>query len=293
MNTSTLSILKEIGNQLDNGQFPRVYNSGIIEPENPAVVHQTQGKETRNGRRKRKKRPATRPWERPSRGQGATRGSRNADSLSPLISTKLQRRYERHVAELIRVYPDTEYWDTVMGMWLKVESSLLMGADQKATFLIFLPYVESVRVQAWGFWTTLFTQVWIGPRHTNYPDGSICAFEPSDNTWATGKNLVLLLGLYSLWAVKHLHLELVGQWPGYQAVHHPYERMTEIKDNEYCGCETVSKRYIECCKIIDFSMDISEIKADFRKRYGAARIPPKSVLDYMNGKGPLPSFRYS
>lgn len=89
---------------------------------------------------------------------------------------------------------------------------------------------------------------WFGPRHTNYPDGSICAFEKDAETWAFGDSLVALLDLLSVWAIRQLYLESFGRWPGPQASSYPYERLIEFQDTEHCGCAKLKGRYSQCCK---------------------------------------------
>lgn len=76
--------------------------------------------------------------------------------------------------------------------------------------------------------------------------------ERRDGTWAFGDSLVTLLDLYSVWALRHLHHEVFGRWPGPQAVTQPYERMLELADDEHCGClSSEGHRYIDCCKTKD------------------------------------------
>jgi hypothetical protein len=168
-------------------------------------------------------------------------------------------------------------------MWLRTDSLLLDGLTRKATFLTHIPFDRGGRASAWGYWTTAVSASWIGPRHTNFPDGSICAFEPRDGTWSVGDKIVKLLDLYTLWALRHLHLEVFGRWPGHQSVPIPYERLQELKDDELCGCDQADLLYSECCKPADLALDRQEAFADFLRLTGGHREPPKLVVPVILG----------
>jgi hypothetical protein len=135
-------------------------------------------------------------------------------------------------------------------------------------------------VRAWGFWCEGGAGVrWIGPRHTNYPDGSICAFDGEDRTWAFGDSLVTLADLYSVWAVRHLYLDHFGRWPGPQSSSHPYERLTEHRDDEHCSCGRSGRRYGECCQPADLQLNRCALAIDFLGWIEfSERTPPQSVV---------------
>ena len=123
---------------------------------------------------------------------------------------------------------------------------------------------------------------WIGPRHTNFPDGSVCAFEPADKTWVIGDPLVTLLDLYTLWALRHLHLQVFGRWPGHQAVRHPYERILELREDEHCGCDMSDKLYGKCCRDRDLRRDrIADAVNFIILASGGLRKPPNSVVKFV------------
>ena len=150
---------------------------------------------------------------------------------------------------------------------------MLDGLPRHARFLIGISYLWPF-VWSWGFWAhELMSPVWIGPRHTNFYDGSICAFEFADETWIFGQPLVKLMDLYTVWALRHLHLEVVGTWPGQQVAHYAIERLSEQRDTELCGCGGM-QTYGECCK----SNDESKIEvADAVQFAWFPRTPPLSV----------------
>jgi len=165
-------------------------------------------------------------------------------------------------------------------MWLWVPSPLIPGLRQHALFLLGICYAEAY-IRSWAFWgDPLARPAWIGPRHTNFPDGSICAYEPSDGTWGFGEPLIALIDLYSVWAVRHLHLLIFGRWPGPQAVHLPYERLLEISPEEHCGCGQ-DRRYADCCRPRDLARDriVDAVDFLFWSR-GTLRSPPQAVMDF-------------
>jgi len=167
-------------------------------------------------------------------------------------------------------------------MWALVESRLFDGMRKRAWFLIGVS-CRYAAIRSWAFWVdALGLPVWIGPRHTNYNDGSICAFEPADGTWGFGDGLVALADLYTLWAARQLHLEVFGRWPGAQAVHRPYERILEIRPSEQCGCREASGDYGECCSVRDFARDRVADAVEFVcwTRF-EVRSPPTEVLDFV------------
>lgn len=176
-------------------------------------------------------------------------------------------------------------------MWLRTESTIIYGLARRATFLTAIPYDENTRPKSWGFWQTpLFIQ-WIGPRHTNFPDGSVCAYEPRDGTWTSEKGIVALLDFYSIWALQHLYLENLERWPGHQSVWHPHERLTEMREDEYCGCENSDRLYGECCRPKDLTLNRIDMAFDFWKIFGKHRSPPEVISKFMNGSAELPHLK--
>jgi hypothetical protein len=163
-------------------------------------------------------------------------------------------------------------------MWFLVPSRLLAGLSQPALFLVGVSYVRTA-VRSWSFWRDpVVGPVWIGPRHTNYPDGSICAYEPSDSTWIFGNPLVELIDLYSVWALRHLHLRTFGRWPGAQAVHRPYERPLELNPEEHCGCGSQARSYAECCPPEDVAGDRIAMPSILCSGRGAHCAPLRELL---------------
>jgi hypothetical protein len=285
--------LQQIGRQLDRNIFPCVTDGGIVVPNTAPLPSLTLGEEKKN-ENQRKRRSESKPWAR------ATRRKRKAcrpwQTCHPpsIVSTKLQTKYKNGLNDVSLAYPNTQVWQQADGMWLLTESTLLPEHWHKAIFITAIPYVWPYTVRSWGFWAGGFFNepAWIGPRHTNFPDGSVCAFEPTDKTWIVGQDIVKLLDLYTLWAVRHLHLIVFGRWPGHQAVFHPCERLLEIRHDELCGCGLSDKLYEECCQAKDLARDRVEDAVDFYFYSGCEeRKPPDAILKFVREqKDPPPLF---
>lgn len=276
------AVIREIGEQLDRGVFPVVYNRGIVRPSGAPGSSSIHGLEMRHEAAG-SSRPATGPWQWSPRRQGApgipwpARRFRPAGAPAPVVSAQLRSAYEEGLTDCARAYPSLAAWDSEHGMWLTAESVIVDGLGRTALFLLHLPYSRTSRVRGWGFWKTAASRIWIGPRHTNFPDGSICAFEIADGTWNPGDPPVALLDLYTVWAAKHLHLELFDRWPGFQSVPRPAERMCEIRDDEFCGCGNHTSLYRDCCKSGDPRETTSAEMIDFWGLHH--RHPPLEIVE--------------
>lgn len=267
--------LEEIASQLDRGIYPEVYNGGFVMPCE-ADVPENQGEVTKHV----KHRQNTGRSKAGAR-HGAAGGQGPASTAPSLILTDLKTRYESQLDAVLEAYPKTLVWQQPEGLLLLAESALLPGLDQSAQFLVAVPYSSPWLVKGWGFWGVSPIGVeWIGPRHTNFPDGSICAFEYSDGTWTIGGSLVQLLDIYSVWALRHLHLKQRGRWPGYQAIHFAYERVLELRADEYCGCAHSERLYGECCQPNDKNRNLVADAVNFILQcHHGHRQPPQRVTD--------------
>lgn len=290
LQTEIIEKIRVIGDNLDINQYPRVYNGGFVRPIDPPVPL-TQGQEVNYVQSSRRSTTGSR--QRPQRRQRQTSRSGTPSRRTPIIDARLRIRYEEQLGAVQEAYPGAINWCQDNGMWLLTESSLFDGLGQKATFLTNIPYISNVPKlgpRSWGFWTTPVFCDWIGPRHTNMPDGSICAFEPQDRSWRTTLPLVKLLDLYSVWAARHLHLKLFGRWPGYQSVPYVFERCTEIKDTEFCGCSLRNRRYIDCCKQSDIQAAKVENPVEYLRKVGRlnSRVCPTEIVNLVRFRNNVP-----
>jgi hypothetical protein len=279
--TNPLTILKKIGHQLDDNIFPRIMNGGIVTPGEFAVITSPWAEEKIDERQE-KRRPETRPWTGPSGGQRQTVRGGTPGSAPPFVCADFKNQYDGELTAVNEAYPGTRVWHQNEGLWLLTKSSLLPGLWQNAVILTGIPYVRTRTVRSWGFWmgTPLRYPTWIGPRHTNFPDGSICAFEPSDGTWKLGDPLVVLLDIYTLWALRHLHLQIFQRWPGRQVAHFVHERLTEQKLTEFCGCGS-DRLYVNCCQETDHRSDRVHEAIRFFNLGGGLRTPPNAVTTFI------------
>lgn len=284
-------VLHQFGDLLDHYRTVRVRKGGFVafERDDPAA----QVQETEHEQRQGTSRPAARSRQGAAGRQGQAGRSRQAGSRSRFRS--LRSAYEEQLDELEKAYPTLRVFPDDDGMWLLAQSSVMDGLNADATFLVGLPFHVEVGPRAWGFWNTRDGLRWIGDRHTNFFDGSICAFSPDDGAWAEGGELDTLLNLYTVWAMRHLHLEVIGRWPGRQhSLPHPYYRLIEIKPDELCTCGIRGVRYGDCCRPKDVGNDFMKMKIHFEAWQGGRirdRAPPAAVSAFIESKGELPRLR--
>jgi len=200
-----------LGRDFDKEVFPKVMDGGFVSPGKPAVPFHP-GEENQDADSASSAAPSS---------EGST-SSRSPGAAASLERPVARAFYENDLINAQAAYPGMRVWDQGEGMWLMTESGVLPHLTKAATFLTAINFSNQL-VKSWGFWREYAIGVrWIGPRHTNFNDGSICAFEPTDGTWTFGSSLVQLIDLYSVWALRHLHFELFGRWPGRQVAHHPF-----------------------------------------------------------------------
>jgi len=287
-----MNILQEVGQQLDRNIFPNVTNGGVVVPNTVPVSSLNLGEEKKDAKQS-QRRPESQPRPRSTRRQRQANRSWQTSPAASIISPKLKILCDNELNAVNDAYPNTQVWQQKEETWLLTESSLLPDHWQKAIFLTVIPFVWPYTARSWGFWEggLLRDPVWIGPRHTNFPDGSVCAFEPTDKTWLVGQSIVTLLDMYTLWALRHLHLQVFGRWPGRQAVFHPCERLLELKENELCGCGESNKVYGECCQENDLARDrVTDAIDFFLSTNGAYRKAPSAVVRFLREQKDPPRF---
>lgn len=292
MNSVILERLRELGQHLDAGHYPRVFNDGVVALSASGVGISILSVETCN-EQQRKNRSTAGSRERSAGGPWATGRSWSPGEAEPSGGRLLHENYLGQLGAVFTAYPRTAYWLCSEGMWLSVESAVLAGLDRSATFLIAIPFGRLSPIRAWAFWTRAVGYEWIGPRHTNAVDGSICAFNPSDDTWKNGGNLVELIDQYTMWSLRHLHLERLRWWPGQQTAQFIYERLTELNDNEWCGCSPDARRYSECCKQSDLTADRYRAAIEFVGGFlrFKPRQPPVNVMRFLRERRDPPAFQ--
>lgn len=259
-------------------------------PSRPKSDHFVLGKEKSNVKRT-SSGPTSGSRQRSAGWKGTASGSRPPSAPASVVSRSSATEYERHFGELIAAYPRSRLLIQADGIWLLVRSKLVQGLDREAIFVVAIPFSLEKPTQAWGFWSRgneAFAQ-WIGPRHTNFPHGSICAFDVADDVWRTGASTVTLLDLYSVWAVRHLYLEHFGRWPGPQRARWPHERRLECRPDELCGCGSLEKTYAECCHSHDVQRDALRDAVSFLlATNGGHRSPPIEIVGFLRRQSAPP-----
>lgn len=300
MQSAAREMLGEIGRQLDANVFPHVFDNGVVMPSASDVASSALGEDTED-EQQRPRGPSAGSRKGTARRERTPRGSRQAGAPARVGGGLLRTAYEAQLVSLEEAYPALRVFPDDDGMWLQAKSAILSGLDYGATFLVALPFAPGAGPRAWGFWNDPDGLLWIGPRHTNFFDGSICAFSPGDNAWAEGGDLTSLIDLYTVWALRHLHLKVLGRWPGRQyslpppnEVLNPYYRLVQCKDAELCGCGSLTTRYADCCKPKDLLSDFGRLAQEFVRRMGGGlrdRKPPTAVVDFVEGGGSRPKIR--
>lgn len=238
-------MLIRIGADLHQHVFPRVRDGGIVVPSERAASP-IMGTEKNHGRET-KRRSAVGARQRAIGRQGSPGGARPPGASAPVVRSDLHVQVEAQLSGLQENYPGTQLWRQDSGVWLLIPSRLLAGLDRHVVFAVAIQYTTAL-IRSWGFWRSIVVPPsWIGPRHTNCPDGSICAFDVFDGTWTWDTPLVVLLDIYSVWAFRHLHFETVGRWPGMHRAHLRGEKLLEFALDEYCGCQNGTQPYSACC----------------------------------------------
>jgi hypothetical protein len=285
-------LVRRIGLGLDRQVFPTVADGGLVVPSEPAAPDLHLGKERNSV--KRKKRSATGSWEGSSGWKGQTGWP--ASPATPIVRRSSAADYAEELRRLESAYPVSRVWVVKEGIWLIAHSALGEGLDREAVFVVAIPFDVARNAQGWGFWSrgSLAFAQWIGPRHTNFPHGSICAFDARDGAWQTGDSPVTLLDLYSVWAIRHLHLERFGRWPGSQAARWAYERLVECSEDELCGCGSLDRTYAECCLAEDARRNrIQDAVVFVLETSGGKRSPPAEILQFLREQCvPPPMSRY-
>jgi hypothetical protein len=193
--------------------------------------------------------------------------------------------------DLWRAYP-TDFVLGDHGLWIIVKSRPLGHAGPQVTFVIGYPHATEIEPKAWAFWKLGEFPKFVGPRHTNFPDASICAFGPDD--WERSDGVVALVDFYSTWLIRQLYFQNFGRWPGKQHGASPLYRRTEFLPEEWCGCGS-GERYGGCHQVADALLSDEAAAAEHRKVMGSdygPRRPPKSIMQFArSGFKKVPAFR--
>lgn len=289
--------IQVIGQDFDQGIFPNILDGGVLIPGARPVVPVPGKERVHHGQQSRQTNPSCAST--PSGTSAASGYPGTSGNTAPVA--RATTCMEEEIDVLKRSYPGTRSYPQAHGVWLQIPCAVLPNLGYSAKIIVAIN-TSLHHVSAWGFWVAGVAGIrWIGDRHTNYADGSICAFDGRDGTWHLRESLVKLADIYSMWAFRHLHLEVCGHWPGPQSSGRRLERMREFKPNENCGCDAPRGTYAECCMAADIAAESTPGRMDYAKTHSnimyalecQTRRPPSAVVELAsdaNGSHVFPEF---
>lgn len=281
-----ISRLGAVGAVLDAGGQPFVFSGGVVEPGatpppvDPGIEEDLADGRTRAGG------SSARSWQGSTGRARAAEGSAAPRQGEASASTSVVGEFEAEclTGDLSGVevaYPGVRVHATPDMVILLNRIQPIRGLPDSALLLTAWPRAYDRWPASWAWWSP---GIWVGERHTNYPDGSVCAFEVSDGTWRRGQSAVVFLDLQSVWLARHLHLKRLGRWPGRQILHTAHERVIEHRAGEFCGCDC-GRLYEQCCHDGDVRLGAYGRLKDFRMRnpHRGPRRPPETVVQWLVG----------
>jgi hypothetical protein len=240
---------------------------------------------------------------RPEKGtRGSATGSRERSqgTQAPADSTRSlggrrRARYQAEVRELRWQYPGTYFRIDDSGLWIVVPAFPLGTSGPQLIQITAVPDDPNIRILTWAFWISDDRCAWVGHRHTNYPDGSVCAFPPDGGAWKDGDPLVRYVDRICEWSARHIFCWLDGYWPGPQDAICRYYRVGEGRAQELCFCHS-GKTYFECCRPLDLLQSCASDRELFKSNCNGLDIgeqrPPKQLYEYAIGsRQKLPKMR--
>lgn len=262
-------------------EYPRIYRYGVIALSTPASVSAflSEGANCHAQAREevgRSRGPSAGSRQGSPGGQGQAGRSGAPDPEAPLfVPHGLNREFNRRKGEVRESYPQARFRAAPGALWVMTRLQPVYRHPGKALLVLRYPGSPDEHPQAWAWWSE---GVWIGPRHTNFPDASICSFERKERTWIREHPLDRLLDLHVLWVARHLHLHESGFWPGDQGNHLALERLTEQAPGELCGCGSM-EFYGDCHQTEDAAWFRSfplDRRPELLRRY-----PPPALVRYL------------
>jgi hypothetical protein len=290
-----IALLGKIGTDLNQGIYPVVHDRGIVEPGQSNNREEESGEKGILYESKGTRGSTAGPGEGTTGGTWSSGRSPASESWSTSSATSVvseQRLSDEAAANLegvIQAYPQVKLWFTPDLVWLLNWITPIRDLEESALLVTAYPGDERYNIMSWAWWGPGI--LWIGPRHTNYPDGSICSFEPRDGTWSRKERLTNLLDLHVLWIVRHLFMRYLGYWPGRQIFHTAYERLNEHRPAEMCGGCDSKLRYEDCCRRSDEKVDpIRRVAAFVTNFPNGERKPPNLVAEFVYGHRKTPPY---
>lgn len=273
-----LARLDALGAALFQGQQICVGHQGLVSAKNLNVTQEE--KVEKNGQQEGTPRSAAGPRE-GRQGSPPAGYSDPADFLRRAISDRHQ------IASLKRSYPSARLHDDPLGHWLAVRVFPLGKPGPEVLLLCMLPKAQST-VRSWAYWYGRGAPHWLGPRHTNYPDGSACVFPPDSNHLECHEPFLRYIDLLSEWCARHLYLAHHQKWPGPQEGRWVDYRLRETKAGECCSKCGGLKEYEHCCKPLDEADAIAGVIEAECPSAAAHRKPPRAIDELARRAGRNP-----
>jgi len=246
--------LAKLGDALHAQQNLFVFNRGFVgfdHNDDHEVIENEARKQGRSAPGPRAGwRTAERPWR--ASGEACNIGS---EALLEAFGTEF-RILARHYAALA--------FEDELGLWVVASSEPLGANGPRIEFLVAFPLDQSLMPKGWAFQRIGKRLKPMSLKHTNFPDASICAFVPGDDTWSPNDGMVALIDIASVGAVNKLHREHLGYWPGKQYGASALYRRLEFKPEELCGCLS-GKSYKNCHQGVDSLVSEEAARTEFRK----------------------------
>lgn len=228
----------------------------------------------------------------PGQRQGAAASAPPAPSSSPAASDTepsgadrrkaLRDRYLGFRPEILLYYPSAQLREVDHGLWLTTRIYPLGLAGPCYWLCLFLPDQAAISPKAFAFYRLSPVPRPVGPRHTNFPDGSICAFTDDDDAWRPGDNPKILLNLYAEWLVCYLFFRLEKRWPGGQVGLDATYRQREFDSREWCDCGS-GNRYGDCHYQSD-ATEVEQLKESGRYEPLPDRVVPEAIINFAKSR---------
>jgi hypothetical protein len=194
----------------------------------------------------------------------------------------LRERYLGFRPEILLYYPSARFREVDHGLWVTVRIYPLGVSGPCYWLCLFLPDAAVTSPKAFVFYRLSPAPRPVGPRHTNFPDGSICAFTDEDDAWRPGDSPKVLLNLYAEWLVCQLFLRIEKRWPGRQVGLDAAYRQREFDIREWCHCDS-GKPYGICHYHSD-ATEVEELKASGSYEPLPDRLVPNTIIKFAKSR---------
>lgn len=262
-----LAHIREVGAALFEGRGLQAQHGGFIAVLDSTPTQDVKGNDDVQGQEL--QRPAAGSRQGRQGPSGRPGQSRPGSSDRPGAVLSRERLIGQAGEQLREHYSGVRLWKEIggNGVWLAVSVFPVGEGGPQADFIIALPKDPTFRILSWGFWRTDSRPVWIGPKHTNYPDGSACAFPAQSGVWTPAHGITGYVDRMAEWGMRQLFLDAEGLWPGAQEGEHLYYRLRHTHPAESCTRCRGLRRYEECCRSRDQAEFSGGHRSDFLSRY--------------------------